>query len=132
MATKKITELPAANTLSGSSLLVAVTDPSGAATTRKVTVANFFGNVTTNTVYNANVALNANTTANNLTVTFANTTTLNVNTGTFVNTLIIPYRSTPANSTAVSISNNAIFHDGNFLYVAVGTNITKRVALSTF
>jgi hypothetical protein len=132
MATKKITELTAANTLSGNSLLVAVTDPAGAATTRKITVANFLGNVTTNTVYNANVTLNANTTANNLSVTFANTTTLNVNTGTFVNTLIIPYRSTPANSTAISISNNAIFHDGNFLYVAVGNNITKRATLSTF
>lgn len=123
MATKKITELPAANTLSGNSLIVAVTDPSGAATTRKITVANLFGNVSTNTIFTANVSLTANTTASNITV---------VNTGIFTNTLIIPYRTTPANSTAITVSNNAIFHDGNFLYVATANNTTKRVALSTF
>jgi len=132
MATKKITELTAANTLSGNSLLVAVTDPSGAATTKKITVSNFFGNVATNTVFTANVSLTANTTANNLTITFANTITLTVNTGTFTNTLSIPYRQTPANSTALTIGNNAIFHDTNFLYVAVSNNITKRVSLNSF
>jgi len=132
MATKKITELTAANTLSGNSLLVAVTDPSGAATTKKITVANFLGNVSTNTSFNSNVLFAANTIANNFAVTFANATTLTVNTGTFTNTLIIPHRATPANSTALVIGNNAIFHDGNFLYVAVGNNVTKRVSLSTF
>lgn len=132
MATKKITELPAANTLSGNSLIVAVTDPSGAATTRKITVANLFGNVSTNTTFNATVALTANVTVNNLAVTSANVTTLTVNTGTFPTTLIIPHKATPANSTALVIGNNAVFHDGNFLYVAVGNNVTKRVPLSTF
>lgn len=132
MATKKITELPAANTLSGNSLIVAVTDPSGAATTRKITVANLFGNVSTNTTFNATVALTGNTTTSNLTSVSVTSTNLTVNVGSFTNTLIIPFRSTPANSTSLTVGNNAIFHDGNFLYVATANNVTKRVALSTF
>ena len=132
MATKKITELPAANTLSGNSLLVAVTDPNGAATTRKITVANFFSNVTSNTTFNTTVAMTGNTTASNLTSVSVTTTNLSVNVASVTNTLIIPFRSAPANSTSLSISNNAIFHDGNFLYVATANNVTKRVALTAF
>ena len=132
MATKKITELTAANTLSSNSLLVAVTDPSGSAATKKITVANFFGTVSTNSTFNSNGSLTANTTANTLAITFANATTLSVNTGTFTNNLIIPYKAAPANSTALTISNNAIFHDGFYLYVAIANNVTKRVALTSF
>lgn len=128
MATKKITELTAANTLSSNSLLVAVTDPSGAATTKKITVANFFGNVSTNAAFNSNVSIAGTTTANSLTVS----NSLIVSTGSFTTSLVIPYRSPPANSTAIAISNNSIFHDGNFLYVATANNVTKRVALTSF
>ena len=132
MATKKITELTAANTLSGNSLLVAVTNPSGAATTNKITVANFFSNVSTPVSVSNTITLTGNAAIINANITTANVINFTCNTGTFVSNLLIPYRSTPANSTALSISNNAVFHDGNFLYVAVGTNVTKRVALSTF
>jgi len=126
MATKKITELTAANTLSGNSLLVAVTNPSGAATTNKITVANFFGNISTT------VSITGTTIVNTANITTGNIVTLTSNVGTFSNTLAIPYRVTPANSTALTITNNAIFHDGTYLYVAVATNITKRVLLTPF
>jgi hypothetical protein len=132
MATKKITELTAANTLSGNSLLVAVTNPSGAATTNKITVANFFGNISTTVAVTNTVSITGTTTVNTVNITTGNVVTLTSNVGTFSNTLAIPYRTTPANSTALAITNNAIFHDGTYLYVAVGTNTTKRVLLSSF
>lgn len=111
MATKKITELAAANNLSSNSLLVVVVNPDTTPSTRKITVGSLFSNVATN------VNISANTTTNNLIV---------------ANTLSIPYRATPANSTAITISNNAIFHDGSYLYIATGTNIVKRTLLALF
>lgn len=54
---KKITELSALTAPAGDDLLVIVDDVSGTATTKKVTVANLFGNSTANVViFNATPA----------------------------------------------------------------------------
>ena len=133
MASKKITELNAANNVTGTDLLLTVVNPSGVAATRKITVGNFFGNVSTNVVINSTTTLNANTNANNVNISStANINSLIVNSSIVTNNLIIPQKSTPANSTALTISSGSIFHDTQYLYVATSNNVVKRVSLSVF
>lgn len=252
MATKKITELPTANSVANTDLLLTVTSPSGPAATKKITVQNFFSNVSFGTVavnntatVSGNVVIGGSLTSNtvtanqiktgntvaNVTITdtsiivaneaetdsaligarVANTTTvrgitlsqsssesrleitstgaaatplnvfiggtnrmqiaangnigigntapsaklqvtgntnvtgnltvsadstfqanLRINGTLTTNNVIIPTRSTPANSTALTIQAGSVFFDSNFIYVATSDNIVKRAPLSTF
>lgn len=61
-----------------------------------------------------------------------NTFFSNVASITVANSLIIPTRSTPANSTALTITSGSMFYDGTSLYVAVANNTLRRVTLNTF
>lgn len=40
--------------------------------------------------------------------------------------------ATPANSTALAVASGTILWDSDYLYIAVGNNTLKRVALSLF
>jgi len=62
MADKKVSELTAITNLSRDDLLLVVNDPSGTPASRKITHANFFGNVVSETVHAGSVTFNANTT----------------------------------------------------------------------
>lgn len=103
---KKISELTALSAVSGDDLLVIVDDPSGTASTRKVTVANFLGNSSAN-------------------VTVANTSVFSAN------SLVIRREHTPANS-AIDVTKGSIFWDSSYLYIAIDTNTLKRVSLESF
>ena len=61
-----------------------------------------------------------------------NTFFSNVSIITVSNNLVIPLKTTPANSTSTSILRGSIFHDSNYLYIATSNNTVKRVSLSTF
>lgn len=129
MATKKITELPAANSVANSDLFVTVTSPSSTATTKKITVQNVFGNITTTVAVN-----NTATVSGSLTVLSDSSFLSNVaiNNTLLPNNLIIPTRATPANSTSTTIRAGSVFYDSNFIYVATANNVVKRASLSTF
>ena len=46
--------------------------------------------------------------------------------------IVIFTANTPANSTALSISQGVVFYDNNYLYCSTSNNVVKRVALSSF
>lgn len=56
-AAKKVTELTALTNASATDLLLVVHDPSANAESRKITVANFFGNVSANVILGGTVSL---------------------------------------------------------------------------
>lgn len=129
MATKKITELPAANSVANSDLFVAVTSPSGAAATKKITVQNLFGNISTTVAVNNSASVSGNLTVTSDSAFQSNVT---INNTLISNNLIIPTRATPANSTSTIISEGTIFHDNIYLYVATANNVVKRASIATF
>jgi hypothetical protein len=59
---KKITELTALTTATSPDILLIVDDPAGAAETKKITVADFFANVSCNVVFNSTTVLPSTTT----------------------------------------------------------------------
>lgn len=127
MAIKKITELAAANSVANSDLLVTVTSPSGSAATKKITVQNFFGNISTTVVVNNTATVSSLTTTSG---TVQANLTIN---GTLIsNNLIVTTTTTPANSTSTTITIGSIFYDSNYLYIATANNVVKRALLSTF
>lgn len=101
---KKITELTALTNASGDDLLVIVDSPAANAETKKITLANFFANVSSNAVFKS--TLNAN---GRLLVT----------------------GSVPANSSANGTTGQIAF-DSNYIYCCVSTNTWKRSALTSW
>ena len=69
MADKKVTELTAITRVSGDDLLLVVNDPLGTPASRKVTLSNFFANVSVDQVYTAESTFKANTTFSGTKVT---------------------------------------------------------------
>ena len=73
MADKKISQLTALSTTSSDDLLLIVDDPNGTPASKNITVKNFFGAISSNTVFSGakNIIRSANTvfTAGNLTLT---------------------------------------------------------------
>ena len=130
MATKKITDLSAATSVSSDDLMLVV-DMAGP-TTYKITVANFFSSITANATFAANVALQGTTTANTLTAT-GNVT---FNTAGFVtaNNVIIKKSTTPSSSTDGANSSlvGLMWTDANYIYVQANATYIKRVSLSSF
>jgi hypothetical protein len=47
------------------------------------------------------------------------------------NAIPIMTESTPANS-SITVARSVMFHDNDYLYIAVDTNLLKRVALTAF
>lgn len=101
-------------------------------TTYKITVANFFSNVSTPTVYTANVDVKANMTANVLTAT----DNVSFNTAKFftANNMVVKRSVTPANSTDGANSSlvGLMWFDASYLYVQANATHIKRAALTTW
>lgn len=144
MATKKITELSQANTIANNDLLVIVSNPASLSETKKVTVNTFFSNtyatkitvatlIANSATINSNTAFNGATTINGSLLVGAITTTANASFQQFLtaNQITILDSRTPANS-AIDISRGTMFYDNNYIYIAVATNVIKRVALASF
>lgn len=168
MADKKITQLTALTSPSSDDLLHVVDDPGTTPVNKKITVANFFSDVTvpameftteltvngTTLTANSNVVVTGGATINeagadndtriegasdaNLVFVDAGNDRLGVGTNgptskLDVNSDAIRVRTarTPATSSD-TVSEGTIFWDSSYLYIAVGDNLIKRVALTTF
>lgn len=104
--TKKISELNALVNVSGDDLFLVVDQPGTAnAETKKITAANLFANVSTNTVFKQTLTAN---------VLFISNTT-----------------NTPANSSATG-SRGEVRVDSDYIYVCTANNTWKRSALSSW
>lgn len=116
MTATKISGLTAATSIASGDLIPIVSDPSGSPSTKKITLANFYSNVT-------------------VTATFSNTVTCSANasvTGNLTaNNLYLSNRTTPSTSTD-TVAAGKIWFDSNYIYVSTGTNTIKRAALSAF
>ena len=168
MADKKITQLTALNTVSSDDLLHVVDDPATTPVNKKVTVANFFSDVTvpavdmtteltvtgTTTTINADTVLDGGLVVNEAGVdkdtrietsgdanmvfvdggndrlgvgTSAPTSKLDVN----ADAIRVRTAKTPASSSDV-VAAGTIFWDSDYIYIAVGDNLIKRAALTSF
>ena len=80
MADKKISQLTALSTTSSDDLLLIVDDPNGTPSSKNITVKNFFGAVSSNTVFSGakNIIRSANTVFPSGNTTFTKTTSMNV------------------------------------------------------
>jgi hypothetical protein len=126
MADKKVTQLTALTTPTAPDLLLIVDDPNGTPVSKKITLKSFFGAVTSNTVFSANVTVSGNRVqlASNVNITKTLT----------ANTVKITLGSTPAsnNATTVGMSVGELRFTNTYLYIAVNATTIKRVALNTF
>jgi len=107
MADKKVTELTSITNLSGDDLLLVVNDPSGSPSSNKVTVANMFANVVSETTFKSSVSINGN---------------------------LLLKNQTPSTNVSSNEGHTAgsIWFDEDYIYVAVSGGTIKRAALSTF
>jgi hypothetical protein len=131
VATKKITDLSAAGSVTADDLLLTV-DMAGP-TTYKITVANFFGSVPSNALFTANVTVYGTTTANTLVAT-GNTTFNTGNTFVTANNVMIKRTATPAATTDVVSAGTIglLWSDGNYIYLQANATHNKRVAIATW
>ena len=114
---KKITELLGITNVSGDDLLMVVDSPDTSPANKKVTVANFFANVSTNTVFK-NVVTVSNT---------ATIDTINVSTKLSFSNIANAPASAAANGSAGEVR-----VDSSYIYVCVATNTWKRSEISTW
>lgn len=131
MATKKITDLSAAASVTADDLLLTV-DMAGP-TTYKITVANFFASIPTPATFTANVAVQGTLTANAAVAT-GNVTINTGNTFLTANNLLLKRTVTPANTIDVvgAATVGLTWSDGNYIYVQANNTHVKRVAISTW
>jgi phage baseplate assembly protein gpV len=126
MADKKVTQLTALTTPTAPDLLMIVDDPNGTPVSKKITLKSFFGAVTSNTVFSANVTVSGNRVqlASNVNITKTLT----------ANTVKITLGSTPAsnNATTVGMAIGEMRFTNTYIYIAVNATTIKRVALSRF
>jgi phage baseplate assembly protein gpV len=126
MADKKVTQLTSLTTPTAPDLLLIVDDPNGTPVSKKITLKSFFGAVTSNTVFSANVTVSGNRVqlASNVNITKTLT----------ANTVKITLGSTPAsnNATTVGMSVGELRFTNTYLYIAVNATTIKRIALNTF
>lgn len=108
---KKITDLLGLTNVSGDDLLMVVDSPNTTPSNKKVTVANFFANVSSNAVFK--YAVTVSNTATVSTLIFANTT------------------SAPANSSANGTVGE-VRVDNTYIYTCVANNTWKRALLESW
>ncbi len=111
---RTVGELAVSNGAVANDLVMVVVNANTAnANNRRITITNFFGNLTVNVAGSFN-----------LTTTGGSTT----------NTLVINYANTPASNVAVPSVARHMWWDESYLYVVANTssNTIKRVALSNF
>jgi hypothetical protein len=104
---KKISELIACTAPIGNNQLAVVGNTAGTKNTFSLTVSDLLGNSQANVVVGNSAVLSANT-------------------------LIIRKTTTPANSTVGGATNNSIWFDADYIYVALANGHIKRASLSTF
>ena len=139
MADKKVTELAALTSPVSEDTLLIVDNPNGPPASKKITLKNLFGSVTSNVA-----VTKLSTLTGNVTINCSNTTiSSNVNVTAAKGIKLTSGFITLGPTTTVS-SNNAttvlgsgglqgsLFYDSSFLYVAVSNTQVKRVALSAF
>lgn len=130
MADKKVTELTTLTAVSGDDLLMVVNDPAGAPASRKINIAQFFGNISSNTVHtglfrtsaNSTIAGTTSTVSANLNITSVLTTSGITNLGGLKKTsgLMILNGTTKANTlfltdfSSETIINNNLKANGIF------------------
>ena len=110
MTATKVTALTAATTVAANDLLYIVADPGGSPTSKKITQANFFANVVSNTKFSNTVTF-ANTTTFSRAITVANTITYSDNT----------VQNTAFTVTTSSFNPQFSTNTGNVLSVSTGT-----------
>ena len=74
MADKKVSELAAVTSLTGDDLLLVVNDPNGFPASRRITIANVFGNVAVRTIHTNRVDFDSNSFFRSTVTTFASNT----------------------------------------------------------
>lgn len=104
---RKISELTACTAATGGNQLVVVGNTSGTSNTYSLTVSNLFGNSQANVIVGDSYVLSTNN-------------------------LIIRNTTTPANSEAGGITNNSIWFDADYIYVALANGYIKRAPISVF
>ena len=109
---------PTVNALSTDDYVRVVNDPQGSPLTRNITYGNFFTDVAVPVTY-------ANT------VTFAANVTISANVNFNVADIYITDTTTPTSNADV-VSENKIWADSDYIYVAVANNSIRRVALTDF
>ena len=117
MTATKVTALTAATTVAANDLLYIVADPGGSPTSKKITQANFFANVVSNTKFSNTVTF-ANTTTFSRAITVANTITYSDNT----------VQNTAFTVTSAAFNPQFSTNTGNVLSISAGTqtgNYTK-------
>jgi hypothetical protein len=109
--------LPVANTMAANDIFIIVTTPGSAGVTKRISANNLFGAMSTSLVVQN-------------TASVVNTFTANTG-NTYFSNVHISYDVTPVSSLWAA-EKGQIWYDTNYIYIAVGTNNVKRVALSSF
>ena len=140
MADKKISELNSVTSLAAEDLIPVVDNPNGTPQTKKITVKNFFGSVSSNLVVSALSTFNGNATFNSSNTVFNSNTNvsglLKITGSSGSARLVVENPITPGtNNPTTEFSGGqqgSIFWDEDYLYIATSNTVIKRVALSTF
>ena len=147
MASTKISELTAANTIAVSDVLPFVSDPSGSPTTKKITANNLANSILSSTqvsiVPSANLTFDLGSSSKTWNNVYIKALHANGSVGSNGHMLhsngsasywtqpSLQKVSVPANSTSAGTTNQ-IAWDSSSLYVCVSTNQWKKVDLSSF
>lgn len=133
MADEKVTSYSEVTAPNANSVLYIITWPFGSASSHRISLTNFFGNIPTSIGASGNLTISGNTSLQNLSAN--NVTVQTVSTGSLVvnsNSITIANKFTPASSSIVEATAGKIFYDDNYLYVTISTGVIKRVALGSF
>lgn len=134
MADQKVTQKARLTTPSVEDLLMIIDDPNGTPVTKAITIKNLFAAVPGNTVFNARVRTNANTTHVGSNTVY----TGNVNFAgagfTKANNFHLTVKSNPAsnNATTAGLRVGSFLFSNTYGYYVVNSTTIKRFALSTF
>lgn len=147
MADSKVSQLNSLTTPASVDLLLIVDDPNGTPVSKKITIKNLFGNISSNTSISGIFTVSANATFSGANTVFTSNTVMTGDKNAIANLHVTSNRLTIASSKTPSTNNattefgsplsdrphdGSIFWDANYLYVATSNTVIKRVALSSF
>lgn len=122
MADSKVSQLPELVNPSSEDLLYIVDNPNGTPASKKITLKQFFGNVTSNTHVSQSFTVDGDTSLAGVTAE-----TIHVS-----EVLVLGPKETPASSTDTAKASGTLFWDDNYLYIKVTGDVLKRIPLATF
>lgn len=122
MADSKVSQLPILANPSSEDLLYVIDNPNGTPASKKITLKEFFGNVTSNTNISQSLSVAGDT-------TLANVSLDTIEVGEI---LVLGPKETPGSSTDTAKLSGSLFWDDSYLYIKVTGNILKRIPLATF